>query len=859
MSSSRRPLALTAWVSLVLVFALAAAALAAEAAIPLDRNGLPQWEIKIWEDVPVRIELRDISEVETMLDRVPLAAFDREDLTIVWDTPKMHHVLIDVRATEAEIEALAAAGYRPVMMPDLERAAREETERVWAERAAEGLSATRTKADPYDYYPTHAEIGTILDGVAATYPTLARTFQWGSSVQGRELWGIVISDDVTSSEAEPEVRISSTMHGDEVVPMVMALNLVHYLTDNYGVTGYEDVTNLVDNYEIHIMPLHNPDGMVLDQRYNANGVDLNRNFDLPDGTHAYMEVENIHFQDYGLANHFVISQNGHGGALVVNYPWDYTYTLAPDNDALIKLSLEYSTYNLPMYNGSFDQGITNGAAWYVTQGCVQDWSYDQTDCIDVTLEQSNTKWPAASTLEGFWDDNRESYMHWIKAARYGVNGIVTGSDSGLPLDATIEVVGIDMPVHTDPSFGDYYKLLDTGTYDITFSADGYITQTVYGVSTVWGTPTVLDVTLDPVAHGEITGYVFETGGVPIDADIDVYTHPGNEYVAVSTSAATSGGAYTVTNLIYGDYHVVYSADFHITDDQIVTLDASSVAAPDMTLGIAEAVTLFADDGESGVGQWSGTWAQDAPGHDGSYGISDSPGDEYGHYEDKPCAIATPLDLSDIMSGTVGYWCKWDIEADWDGVQFQVSTDGGANWTPLASSRTEPGSGQGAQVEDEPYYHGAQATWVYEEHDLAPWLGGADVRFRFHLVSDSSVEEDGFHFDDFLVEGLREYDPGTGVGDLTPVVTRLQGAYPNPFNPSTRIAFSTARAGHASLAVYDLTGRLVRTLVDGHLGAGEHTALWNGLADDGARAASGVYFARFAGGDVVDTTKLMLVK
>jgi len=133
-----------------------------------------------------------------------------------------------------------------------------------------------------------------------------------------------------------------------------------------------------------------------------------------------------------------------------------------------------------------------------------------------------------------------------------------------------------------------------------------------------------------------------------------------------------------------------------------------------------------------------------------------------------------------------------------------------------------------------------------------------VRFRFLLVSDSSVREDGFHFDDFLAEGLRESDPGTGV-DTPLLASRLRGAYPNPFNPTTKIAYTSARAGHVTLAVYDVTGRLVRTLVDGHVGVGEHVALWDGRGDDGVRVASGVYFARFSGDEVVDTTKLMLVK
>jgi len=855
MRTTLRSIVLSAWTAILLLTVCSAAVIAADS-IPLDRNGLPQWIIKQWNDVPVRIELPHRGALDEMLSRAPIAAFDREDLTIVWDTPKTYHLLIDVRATEAEIDALIAAGYRAERMPDLERAAREEAERVWADMADKGLSPDKT--DPLNYYPSHAQIGTMLGGIATAYPTLARTFQWGSSVQGRELWGIVISDNVTSSEAEPEVRVSSTMHGDEVVPMVMGVNLAYYLTENYGVAGFEAVTDLVDNYEIHIMPLHNPDGYVLNQRSNANGVDLNRNFLEPAGTHGTREIENIHFMDNANANHFVLSQNGHGGALVVNYPWDWTYTLSPDNDALIALSLEYSTYNLPMYNGSFPQGITNGADWYVITGSLQDWSYDQTDCIDVTVEFSNTKWPSAGTLVGFWDDNRESYMHWIKSARYGVNGVVTGSDTGLPLDATVTVTGNSISIHTDPTHGDYYKLLDTGTYDITFSAYGYIDQTIYSVSTTWGTPTVLDVVMNPVAHGDITGYVYETGGTPIDAQINAYTHPGGTPIAVVFASAAASGAYTVPNLVYGDYRLVYTADGHLSDEQVVTLDSGSVAAPDITLGIAEEVDLFSDDFESGAGQWVGTWGLGTPGYGGGQDMTDSPSGQYDNYASAVCTMAESIDLSTVLSGTVSYWCKWDIETNWDGAQFMVSADNGGSWTPLASSYTSAGSGQGAQASGEPYYEGSRANYVLESFDLAPWLGETEVLFGFQLVSDSSVQKDGFHFDDFIIVGIRESDPGTGA-DTPTLATKLQGIHPNPFNPSTKIAYSAARAGHVSLAVYDLTGRRVRTLVDGHVGAGEHFALWDGRGDDGARAASGVYFARFVGNDAVDTAKLVLVK
>ncbi|MEN8006148.1 MAG: M14 family zinc carboxypeptidase [Candidatus Krumholzibacteriota bacterium] len=462
--------------------------------VPRDMNGLPLWEIAQWHDFPVRLDLAGPEELARLLAEVPLASFSREQISPADGAGGRGRLVFEPRITEAEATALQEAGYIFKRLVDQERESRQAAERVWA---VQGLkSAVDLKRAPAGYYPTHAQIGSIFAQMEIDYPGICRTFTWGSSVQGRQMWGLVISADPHNTAPEPEVRLSSTMHGDEPPGMVMLMNFAEYLTANYGVAGFEDVTNLVDNYEIHIMPLHNPDGYVAGTRSNANGVDLNRNFLDPAGTHTALEPENVQFTNYAGGQHFVISENGHSGALVVNYPWDYQLALTPDDAAIINLSLEYSTYNLPMYNGSFPQGITNGAQWYIVYGSLQDWSYYSTGCIDVTIEYDNVKFPPASQLDGLWDDNRESLLHFVKAARYGIGGVVTDSGTGLPLDATVTVVGNSKQVVTDPAHGDYYKLLDTGTYDLVFEADGYVTKTETAVATVWGTPTVLDVALE---------------------------------------------------------------------------------------------------------------------------------------------------------------------------------------------------------------------------------------------------------------------------------------------------------------------------------------------------------------------------
>lgn len=111
--------------------------------------------------------------------------------------------------------------------------------------------------------------------------------------------------------------------------------------------------------------------------------------------------------------------------------------------------------------------------------------------------------------------------------------------------------------------------------------------------------------------------------------------------------------------------------------------------------------------------------------------------------------------------------------------------------------------------------------------------------------------------------LRFIDPSVvgvpGGDDATPAATRIESVYPNPFNPQTTIRFAMRQAGPAAVKVYDLQGRLVRSLVDGHLAAGRHELVWNGTDDNGRAAASGVYLVRAVHADGVDHQRMSLVK
>ncbi|MBU1073781.1 hypothetical protein KKG45_11085, partial [bacterium] len=89
---------------------------------------------------------------------------------------------------------------------------------------------------------------------------------------------------------------------------------------------------------------------------------------------------------------------------------------------------------------------------------------------------------------------------------------------------------------------------------------------------------------------------------------------------------------------------------------------------------------------------------------------------------------------------------------------------------------------------------------------------------------------------------------------------LEQNHPNPFNPRTRIAYTVPDGGGAVvLRLFDLAGRLVRTLVAGDMPAGRHEAVWDGTDETGRKVASGNYFYRLAAPGVEETRQLVLVR
>ena len=380
---------------------------------------------------------------------------------------------------------------------------------------------TKSLADleSWTAYPTYEQYDSIMQKFATDHPGICKIDTIGSTYQGRLLLAVKISDHVDREEEEPAFFYTSTMHGDETGGYILMLHLIDYLLSNYA--SDDTVRMLVDSLEIWINPLANPDGTYYGgnnsvdgaRRYNAQNIDLNRNFPNPeDGPHPDgndYAVETIAMMQFLHSRNFILSANFHAGEEVVNYPWD-TWTSSERthaDDAWFQcVSREYAdtvhAHSPAGYMTYADNGVTNGGDWYVITGSRQDYVTWYLHGREITVELDHSKITPEDELNSLWKYNYHSLLNYMQEAIWGISGDVTDSVTGKPVRARIEIPGHDKDsswVWSDSLSGYYHRLILEGTYDLQVSAPGYRTKNLSGVVVTNHRLTRLDVTLAPVS------------------------------------------------------------------------------------------------------------------------------------------------------------------------------------------------------------------------------------------------------------------------------------------------------------------------------------------------------------------------
>ena len=123
------------------------------------------------------------------------------------------------------------------------------------------VTATEFPAGKTGYH-SYTEVAAEVAAVAAAHPSIVERFSIGKSYQGRDIWAVKISDNVTIDENEPEIMFDGTHHSDEHMATEMTLHIMHWLVDGYGVDPR--ITQIVNTREIWIVFVVNPDGAEYD-------------------------------------------------------------------------------------------------------------------------------------------------------------------------------------------------------------------------------------------------------------------------------------------------------------------------------------------------------------------------------------------------------------------------------------------------------------------------------------------------------------------------------------------------------------------------------------------------------------------
>nr|CAD7408850.1 unnamed protein product [Timema cristinae] len=220
---------------------------------------------------------------------------------------------------------------------------------------------------------------------------------------------------------------------------------------------------------------------------------------------------------------FVLSAGLHGGAVVANYPFDNTLedawqylveminnskierddpniikkvlnvtgrlqepSLTPDNDVFVHLATVYSETHPTMHQGIqcqagmplFENGITNGAAWYPMTGGMQDYNYVWHGCMELTLELSCCKYPPPEELPDFWEENRNAMLVFMSQAQRGVRGLVMDSltREAIP-GAQFRIDNRAIGFNTSKR-GEFWRILLPGNYTLQVFKEGYENQSL---------------------------------------------------------------------------------------------------------------------------------------------------------------------------------------------------------------------------------------------------------------------------------------------------------------------------------------------------------------------------------------------
>jgi len=733
----------------------------------------------------------------------------------------------DFLVKPADLPEVLAAGSRVEIL-------HEDVEEFYAERLA------ADERDVWGLYHTYSECIAWIDSLHVLYPDVVGA-RWsiGQGHDGNDIWVYRVSDNPDlDEEGEPEVLFDGLHHANEIMGLELVGMLTEYFAEQYY-AGDPEIVQLLDDHEVYMIPMLNPDGLVYNEltypgggatwrknrRDNGGGswgVDLNRNYDYEwghdngssgnpsdptyRGPFAESEPEVQAVCAFIDEHVFVTRQSFHSAGNATLYPWGYTTDDTPDEDLFREMAAAMTMYNGYRAGQPGDPGM-----YYIVSGGAFDWDYGAQDRHEkiyaVTNEVGSSQWPPESQRQAIFDDNLWPALYLIQVA--GSLRAVSWVHDPLPYTAAL---GVAFDLTAVPT-GYNGALIDPSSVTLHYRIDG---------------GAFVDQLMLP------TGNPGEYGGTipaqPLDTVVEYYLSASDVEGHDGTSPRNAPSVL--------HYFEVGSEFAHPMEaDRGWTFgDAGDDANTGIWVRVDPVGTdAQPEDDHSADGTHCWVTGQHEPGE--SIGYNDVDGG-------KTTLFSPVYDMTGAESVSFAYWRWYSNDQgsapgeDWWDVF--LSNDSGDTWTALEHTQV------------------SSNAWESHSYDLAdhfPMAGQIQLKFVASDEGSGSIVEAAV--DDFSIAGV--FDATGSEESPGAIALQLAQNYPNPFNPKTTILFRIPSAGKVRMGIYDAAGRLVRVLYDERMEAGEHAASWNGRDVFGRPVASGVYFARLVTAHGELSRRMLLLK
>ncbi|MBT8271596.1 MAG: immune inhibitor A [Bacteroidia bacterium] len=585
-------------------------------------------------------------------------------------------------------------------------------------------------------------------------------------IGGNTIKWVKISDNPNSNtEGEPQVLYTAIHHAREPASLSQLLYFMWYLLENYA--SDPEIQAIVDNTELYFIPVVDPDGYLYNELTNPNGgglwrknrngpgVDNNRNYNYHiDGNPGNStwggpgSSSNPNSDLYHGTGPFSEVEN----QAIKWFVEQHDFVLALNNHTfgeLIYYPFGYADVPTPddnIYRGITDLLVSNNGYFplrdHPYSGDSDDFMYGTVGThqkiFAMTPEISTSFWPPQSQIDAIC---KEMMFTNLTAAQLVGNYAIIEDQSETFIESTAD-------------FADYkikrYGLEEPSSFTVSVNP---ISSNILSVGT-------------SNAHTNLD--FLEEISAAININLDSAINPGEE---VTYELLINNGVYDRSILV--------------------------------TRTFGQPNIIFNEPASNVIDNWNNTsWNSTTEDFfSGGSSITDSPNGVYSNGSNTAITLSEPIDLGGLITANISFYAKWDIEKGYDYAQFEISTDNGQSWIPQCGKFTNNGSANQSGASGEPLYDGVQNDWVQEIINLSDYLDQS-ILFRFSLVSDGSVREDGFYFDELQ---LRTLDENLSLGDID---QELFGVYPNPVTDKLNISTTI---GNYSMKLYTIQGQLVTVL------------------------------------------------